>query len=492
MIGIVQNTGSHGMTSTLSTQRATPTHRFGPLVFAMSLAGSTAALAQPLPELFGAALSRDPAVASAQAQVRAAEQRVVQAQAAFGPTVALTGGYNDNRYREAPLNDPRSFYSAQLTLQLTQPLVRNALYFGYQSAQAQLLQTQAQFALARDDAVQRFVEACFDVLKSRDTLAFTLAQRALTEEQLSAAQHKYRAGSSPITDVREAEAKADAVAAQLAAAEFDLEFRQQVLAEIVGRAAPGLLGRGLTGEHLPEVPLASVPQWLADAMADNKQVQQAQRGLDAAAAEVQRATQAHTPTVDLIASYNMNKDNGTVTSVFPRRGDAAQLGVNFTIPIFARGATQSKVVEAVALQDKAQSDVEAARRTVSLSVRQGFSNTLSSTAQARALGTAVTSAEVALRANRRGYEAGLRVNAEVLDAQTRLFEAQRDLSKARYDAWVSYTKLKAGAGQWREDDLERLDRLLVAVEAPPPRRVLRSAEGRIELLPQERATSPSK
>jgi outer membrane protein len=96
-------------------------------------------------------------------------------------------------------------------------------------------------------------------------------------------------------------------------------------------------------------------------------------------------------------------------------------------------------------------------------VRQGYSNTLSAVSQARGLEAAARSNEVALRANRRGYEVGMRINSEVLDAQTRLFEARRDLSRARYDAWINFSKLKALAAQLSEPDLVELEGLLVAV-----------------------------
>ena len=66
-----------------------------------------------------------------------------------------------------------------------------------------------------------------------------------------------------------------------------------------------------------------------------------------------------------------------------------------------------------------------------------------------------------MRANRRGYEVGMKVNAEVLESQTRLFEARRDLSKARYDAWIHYVKLTVAAGRASETEIALLEGLLV-------------------------------
>jgi outer membrane protein len=66
-----------------------------------------------------------------------------------------------------------------------------------------------------------------------------------------------------------------------------------------------------------------------------------------------------------------------------------------------------------------------------------------------------------VRANQRGFEVGIKTNADVLEAQGRLFEARRDLSRARHDAWASYFRLRALSGQLNEGDWQSLDAQLV-------------------------------
>ncbi len=431
-------------------------------VISIGLAG--AAHAQRLPDLYRAALVSDPQVQGASSQVRAAEQRLVQARAGFGPTAVITGGKSQTRYYEAPAFDMRPFSSKQVNLQITQPVFRPVLIASLEQAQSQHEQAQAQLQQVQADAIQRLVEACFDVLKARDALAFLRSQRAATAEQLAAAQRSFRVGTVPITDVREAEAKADTVAAQLAAAEYELDLKQQVLAELTGQPVPGLLARGLTGEHLPPIEPLAIGAWLSDAVAYSAQLRQAEHALGAAGAEVRKAEYGHAPTAELTFTHGLSSETGSVTSSLRRRADSTQVGVNVNIPLFASFGTQARVEEALALRDKAQSDVDAARRNLTLGVRQGYSATLSAISQARGLDAAVKSSQTALRANQRGYEVGMRVNAEVLEAQTKLYEALRDRSRARYDAWVNYFKLKALAGRLAETDLAELDALLVDVD----------------------------
>lgn len=425
--------------------------------------------AQGLPELMRQALATDPAVAGAAAQVRAADERVNQALGGFGPTVQITGNYTDNRYREAPAFDLRPFNSKQAVLQVTQPVLRAALVPAWQAARFQWLQAQAALSQAQSEAVQHLVDAVFEVLKARDAVNFVLAQQVSAAEQLVVARRSYQVGKAPLTDELDALAKADAVAAQLAAANAELTLRQQTLNELAGpgASADALRLRGLDGRRLPMIEAASVLTWLSDAATGSPQIAQSQLALQAAEAEIVKARQGHAPTADLNYSYTLSKDTGTTVSPFPRRGDNSVIALNFTMPLFASGVVQARVRETQALRDKAQADVDVARRTVSLAVRQAFSSTLSAVAQAQGLEAAVRSQELALRVSRRAYEVGTKANAEVLDAQSKLFDARRDLSRARYDAWNGYLKLKAQSGQLAESDLAALDALLIDQRPEP-------------------------
>lgn len=432
---------------------------------ALVWAAAGTAGAQSLAEMLGTAIAADPAVTAASAQLRAAQERVVQAKAAFGPTAQIAASYVDTHYHEAPSFALRRFHDKQVALQLTQPLLRTALLPALDASQALQEQSVAQAAQSRAESAQRLVEAAFELLKARDTLVFAEAQRAATLEQLAQARRAFQVGTVAVTDVRDAEAKADTVAAQITVAQAELELRRELLAEVAGQPAPDFARRALAGDRLPPVEPAAVHGWLADAQAGNLAVRQAQRALEAAEAEVRKAWQAHAPTADLTASYTRSADTGTPTALLPRRANATALGVQINIPLFASGATQSRVAEAMALRDRAQADLDTAKRNVVIGVRQAFSNTLSAIGQARGLETAVRSQEIALRANRRGYEVGMKVNAEVLTAQSQLFEVRRDLSRARYDAWLNFAKLKAQAGRLDETDLAEIDGVLVGT--PP-------------------------
>ena len=330
-----------------------------------------------------------------------------------------------------------------------------------QAARSQLEQAESALNQSRLEAQQRLAEAVLEVFKARDVLAHATALREAQGEQLATARRSFQVGRAAAPEVREAEARVDNAIAQTLAAEAELDLRQQVLAEVAAGPTPALLARAVAPEALPPLQANGVLDWLSRAEVDSPSLRQARLALDAAEAETRKASLAHAPTVDLNASYTRSNDTGTVTSVFPRRGNTSAIGATLTIPLFASGATQSKVAETLALRDKAAGELELARRTLVIGVRQAFVATLSALSQAKALGTAERSQALSVRANQRGYEVGIKTNADVLEAQGKLFEARRDLSRARHDAWASYFKLRALAGQLSDMDWQALDAQLV-------------------------------
>lgn len=445
-----------------------------PHVLAVVLAGLLGALLAPgvqaqwLVDLHRRALAIDPAVQAAEAQWRAADERVLQARAGFGPTASASYSQSHTRYREEPDNALRPFSTTQHGLQITQPLIRTALVPTLEGAQAQRSQARHALDQARTDAGLRLVEAVFDLLKARDALAQADAQRLAADEQLASARRSFQVGRATIVDVRDAEGRIATVTAQRAAAVADLQMRRGLLEDLVGTEVPAALVQGLASDSLPVLQEDGLAIWLADAWAGNAQLQSAQQALEAAEAEVRKAWQGHAPTLDLTYNHQFNDDTGTVTTSFPRRGTTSQIGLTLNVPLFASGATQSRVREAMALRDKARSDVEAARRSVQSAVRQAFANALGTTGLARGLTTAVQALDVAWRANRRGYEVGVKVIGDVLEAQTKLFDTRRELSRARFDAWLYHSRLQGLAGRLDDAAVARLDALLVEQAGPQP------------------------
>ena len=79
--------------------------------------------------------------------------------------------------------------------------------------------------------------------------------------------------------------------------------------------------------------------------------------------------------------------------------------------------------------------------------RQAYYTVQSSAAQVKALEAAEASSQLALEATQLGYRVGIRVNVDVLNAQSQLYQTRRDLSRARYDLLLATLRLRQASGR---------------------------------------------
>jgi outer membrane protein len=142
------------------------------------------------------------------------------------------------------------------------------------------------------------------------------------------------------------------------------------------------------------------------------------------------------------------------------RNHTASIGVQFNLPLYTGGALENRIRETVALEDKARNDVEGALRSVAQATRAAFLGVQSGLSQVRALEAAEASSQSALEANQLGYQVGVRINIDVLNAQSQLFQTKADLAKARYAVLVGQLRLRQAAGTLNDSDIQPINALL--------------------------------
>ena len=135
--------------------------------------------------------------------------------------------------------------------------------------------------------------------------------------------------------------------------------------------------------------------------------------------------------------------------------------------MYQGGAVSSRVREAIANQQKAVDEVEAARRKSELDTRQAYLNLTGSVAQVQAYEQALRSSQSQLDSTNLGYEVGVRNSVDVLNAQQQLFTAKRDLLQARYGYLLNVLRLQFVVGLLTETDLADINQHLVLTSASP-------------------------
>ncbi len=430
------------------------------LAMGLSLTASATTQAQSLTELYQAARGFDASYQSAQSQAKATEARGEQAKAGIWPTAGLSAGASRTNLDVVGVPDARYFGSQNVGISASQPLYRPANWANYAQGSKQVMLAEAQLNAAEQELIIRTSQTYFDVLAAQDTLTFVQAQKAAVAEQLASAKRNFEVGTSTITDTREAQAKFDLVTAQEIAAQNDVQVKQMAMDQLVGKT--GVQPKALAVPAALPAPVPNdVNAWVAHAEAAHPSVVQARIALDIAKLETTKAEAGHLPTLDLTASYGSNRSQGSSTSTATTRSNSGTVGLSLNLPLFAGFATQNRVKETLALEDKAQTDLDNTKRTVSQATRTAFYGVQSGLGSVKALEAAEASSQSALEANKLGYQVGVRINIDVLNAQSQLFQTKRDLAKARYDVLLGSLKLRQANGTLKAADLAPVNAFLV-------------------------------
>ena len=435
------------------------TLRLLPLAMATALVLAQPVCAQNLVDLYEAARVYDAAFQSARSQYEATLARAEQSRAGTLPTVNL-GMAASRSALDANIRLANPAFGAQsATVTASHPLYRPANWLVFEQAQKSLVTAQSLLQAAEQDLVVRVSAAYFDVLAAQDALTFVGAQKVAVAEQLAFAKRNFEVGTSTITDTREAQARFDLVIAQQIAAENDLRVKKLALDQLVGKqdALPKALALPVV---LPALLPADVNAWVGQALDEHPTLRQSAVALEVAQLETRRAQAGNRPTLDLNGSYQIAHNEGTSASRASSNVRTATVALAFNLPLFAGFSIQNRVKETLALEEKARTDLEAARRTVSQATRSAFFGVSSGQGQVKALEAAEASSQSALDANKLGYQVGVRINIDVLNAQSQLFQTKRDLAKARYDVLVGGLRLKLANGTLKVEDLQAINQLL--------------------------------
>lgn len=427
------------------------------MTVAATLAGPVRA--SDLLEVYNQAKGYDAQFAAAKAALEAGKEKGPQGLAGLLPNVAGSANTFWNRAEITQTNDLFTFNSNGWTVQLTQPIFRWQNWEAYKQGELQVVQAEATFGAAGQDLVVRVAQAYFDVLQAGDNLEFVKANKTAIAEQLAQAKRNFEVGTATITDTNEAQARFDLAAAQEIAAVNDLEVKQRALQLLIGDVPATLTPLRSTLQIDSPAP-NNMDEWVARAQDENFQVRAQQAAVEIAKREIERQRAGHYPTVDLVGNVS-NNTNQNLAILAPRRTvDQTQIGVQIALPIFSGGSVLSRTREASALYDKSRSDLDNVRRSAILDARRSFLNVSNGLAQVKALEQALVSSETSLQSNRVGYEVGVRINLDVLNAVQQVFSTKRDLAKARYDTIINGFRLKQAAGNLTEDDIQRANALL--------------------------------
>jgi outer membrane protein len=219
---------------------------------------------------------------------------------------------------------------------------------------------------------------------------------------------------------------------------------------------------------------ADQTRWVNISLEQNLSLVSSRLAADIARENVRVAFGGHLPTLDVVAGRSWTKSNadeefdGIPFNDVQSKFNDRQIGLQFTLPIYSGGLTQSKVRQAQYQWIAAKEGVVQSSRATERQARDAYLGVISGIARVQALRQALESNQTALKATEAGYEVGTRTSVDVLNARKNLVQAQTDYSGSRYDYIVSVLQLRLAAGNLDRNQLTEVNNWLnVAAPTSP-------------------------
>ncbi|TBR36327.1 MULTISPECIES: TolC family outer membrane protein [Dyella] len=431
---------------------------------------------EDLLDAYREARANDPVLSQSDAQRLATGEGVNQARALLLPQVNGTYGISQTTGGRSVNTDPVTGIvtigsdklghsrTRNLSGTLTQSVIDMSLWAGLKTAQSQRSAQDEQYEAALQALYVRVTTAYFGVLTAQDQLTFAQANEEAYKQAYEQSDQRFKVGLSAVTDVYQAKSYYELAKAQTISAQNTLNDSREALTQITGKPTGEL--KKLREELPMDAPTPADPnQWVEQALKNNPLVLSQQYSVDAAEHSVNQARSGHLPTIDASVNYGKSGTwykNGTPAAIAAQNevSGGTTVGLTLRVPIFAGGATQSRVRQSIYERDAAQDSLESQRRQVSRDTLNFYRSVGAGILQVQANKASVDSGQKALEATRAGFDVGTQTMLNVLNAIQTLTQAESSYSQARHQFILNKLQLKQAAGTIDLKDLEGVNTLL--------------------------------
>lgn len=433
------------------------------LILALWWLPLSGAHALDLLQAYELALVNDPVFRAAVHENEAGQQNEKIGLSGLLPTLTLTHaqGINRGTLSQGGVSGPLRFSNDVTTLALRQPLLNIEAVAGYRQGVSRANSSQSKFEGDTDRLIVRLSEVYFEALLAKERLTLTKAQRDALAELQQVNENMFKRGEGTRTDVLETQSRFALAQAQLIEALDAWDAARLTLSALVGEPVEHLstLSKAFLIQPLAPVDFES---WREMAQARNAELATQRHLVETSRHEVTRSRSGHAPRVDLVASISRNNSASFITA--DRDARIASVGVEINVPIFAGGRVNAVTDQARANQARAEAELDAMTNQAMLDLRQQYQLLQSSILRIHSLEIAVASARLLVDATEKSIRGGIRINLDLLDAQSQLYAAEVNLAEARYNYLLAYLRLRFLAGSLELDDLRKVASYFVAAQ----------------------------
>jgi outer membrane protein len=448
------------------------------IAVALLLAAPLEAAGIGVTDAWRAAMMHDPVYAAAQAKRDAGQAQRAQARALWLPTLAAVGSGGrsdlDSRTQGAYFAAPgfgttggvdfrtslNGGTATRWALVAEQPLFDAARFADAGAGRKTAAIAEAQFRLARQELITRTARSYFEVLNARAQLQALQRLHAAAERARAESQARYETGDLAVTDMREAQAGADAVGVQELDARTAATLNEAAFTDLTGLDVAGFEALPATAtDNLPTP--ESLDEWTGRALRGSPQLAISQLAREIAAAQVGRFGAFDALRLSLVAQTGRDSLSGTgdfgASDIVQRQ---TSIGLQASLPLFTGGMRSAQRHEARALEQQAAAELDGATLQLRQQTRSAWLTLTTAAARVQALGRLRASSAGRRDATRLGAEIGERTALELLGAEGDALRAEADYQRAQGDWFLAGLQLKALSGALDEADLRAIDQRL--------------------------------
>ncbi len=412
------------------------------------------ASAGTLEEALAKAYVQNPDIAAVRASDRASEERVTQAEAAYGPTLRfnLTHNFTDQNVDFEEFSSSQSGWSTNVSVGLAQPLFSSGrLASTLDRAQANRMASLQRLRSAEQDLLLDVISAYVSV--RRDIALYGVASEnyELLRQQRDVTQARLNLRDATAPDLDQTENRLELAAGRLIQARANLESSAASYRNLVGEYPDELAAP----PALPPIP--GIDRLYLQAETASPEILAVGYLELASRQDVALARANLGPQVNGLASLVSSPLSQFANE---NRSDEIILGFALSAPLYQGGALTSRIRETIALNEASQNALEQTRRDVRQSIASNWNLLQAARESLPRFVNAAQSAQRAIEGVTQQQRSGLRTLRDVLDVTNDLLAAQTSLVLAEAEQYIRHASLLRNAGQLTIDlfsDLERYD-----------------------------------
>ncbi len=410
---------------------------------------SGSAVAAALEEELAGLLQTHPGIIAADKTVAAAHQEVDRANGGYLPRIDLLGDLGPETV-DLPTDKRDSHDNIRQTAGIA---ARENLFNGFRtSSQVRLAEigvNRSEFELARQTQQYLFegIRAYVNVLRAVRLIDLALGNEENIKHQLNLEDERVRRGAGIAVDVLQAKSRLQFAKERRVAFEGQLAEAAARYRQVYGH------GPDLAAMADPMPPLGALPETLEQAieiaLRENPAVVNAAVAVDEARAKQDLVRADYYPTLDLVGSWNLERNKEAVAGT---RRDAALL-LQAQWNIFNGFQTQASETRAIIEHSASKDRRLQSARAAEEDTRIAWESLVTSRERVALLENAVDLAAEVFDARRRLRQAGKETAITVLDAENEVYSRRIDYTAASYESRLAVYRVLLAIGRLQPKDL---------------------------------------